>query len=52
MTDLERWQESNSRQLGAALAELRQRLERCVQQQTGAPAALSSPEVPAGVDAS
>ncbi len=28
MKDLERWQESNSRQLGAALTDLRQRLER------------------------
>ena len=52
MSDLEQWQESNSRQLSAALAELRQRLDRCIQQQTGARAGLSSPEVPAGMDAS
>ena len=32
------WQESNARQLAAALAELRQRLERYIQQQSGKPA--------------
>jgi hypothetical protein len=50
MNDLERWQESNARQLGAALTGLRQRLERHVQEQTGAPAAPSSLELPAGVE--
>jgi ATP-dependent 26S proteasome regulatory subunit len=37
MNDLEQWQESNSRQMGAALAELRQRLERYIQQQSSTP---------------
>ena len=44
MSDLERWQESNSRQLSAALAALRQRLERYIQQQSGTSAAPSSLE--------
>ena len=52
MSYLEKWQESNSRQLSTALADLRQRLERCIQQQTGAPAASSSLELPTGVESS
>lgn len=35
MSDPNQWQESNARQLAAALDELRQRLERYIQQQTG-----------------
>jgi DNA polymerase III delta prime subunit len=35
MSEAERWQENNARQLGAALAHLRQRLERYIQQQGG-----------------
>jgi hypothetical protein len=50
MNDLERWQESNARQLGAALAGLRQQLERHIQQQTGGPAVPSSLELPTGVE--
>ncbi|PYI93693.1 MAG: AAA family ATPase [Verrucomicrobia bacterium] len=49
MSGLDEWQESNARQLGEALAQLRQRLERHIQQQTGAP---PSPEFPAGEEAS
>jgi len=49
MSDLERWQESNSRQLSAALAEMRQRLDRYIQQQTGT---LATPSSPAGVESS
>jgi hypothetical protein len=50
MSDLNQWQESNTRQLAAALAELRQRLERYIQQQTGkqlevSPAAAPPPSV-------
>ena len=44
MSDLERWRESNSRQLSAALAEMRRRLERHVQQQT------TRPEVPVSLE--
>jgi SpoVK/Ycf46/Vps4 family AAA+-type ATPase len=48
MSDLERWQESNSRQLSAALSNLRQRLEGAApRQSTAAPAldvAHSSPQ--------
>ena len=48
MNDLERWQESNARQLSAAVVELRQRLERYIQQQSGsASAAVSSIATPA-----
>ena len=36
MSDLERWQESNSRQLGAALSDLRQRLDGSVPRQNAA----------------
>jgi ATP-dependent 26S proteasome regulatory subunit len=46
MNDLKRWQESNGRQLGAALAELRARLERYIQQQRDAPAASPPLEGP------
>jgi ATP-dependent 26S proteasome regulatory subunit len=50
MNDLERWQENNARQLRAAVAGLRQRLEKHIQQQTGTPAGSSSLELPAGVE--
>jgi hypothetical protein len=43
MSDPNQWQESNSRQLAAALAELRQRLERYIQQQSGKQREVSPP---------
>ncbi len=46
MSDLERWQQSNARQLGAALADLRQRLERYIQQQGSATTGPFSLEQP------
>jgi SpoVK/Ycf46/Vps4 family AAA+-type ATPase len=52
MSDLERWQESNARQLGAALADLRQRLERYIQQQSSAAAGPFSLEHPTEVEGS
>jgi len=52
MSDLERWQESNARQLGAALADLRQRLERYIQQQGNAPKGPFSLEHPTDVEVS
>ena len=55
MNDIEQWQECNARELAAAVAGLRQRLERCIQQQQAQkqpassttrqqPTALPSPE--------
>ena len=43
MNDPNEWQECNERQLAAALAELRQRLERYIQQQTGTKPLLTGP---------
>jgi winged helix domain-containing protein/ATPase family protein associated with various cellular activities (AAA) len=48
MSDLERWQESNARQLSADLAELRRRLEQHIQQQSNATTAAVSLEPPTG----
>jgi ATP-dependent 26S proteasome regulatory subunit len=50
MSDLEKWRDSNARQLGVALAELRQRMERYSQQQ--AVVSAPSPEVSKGVETS
>jgi len=52
MSDFERWQESNARQLGAALADLRQRLEQHIQQQNKAPTGPFAVEQPSGADVS
>src|SRR6266496_1079259 len=47
MSETEKWQESNARQLGAAIAEVRQRLERYIQHQTeNQPAPSPAPQQP------
>ena len=52
MSGLDEWQESNARQLGEALAQLRQRLERYIQQQSSsANADVSSLATPAADEA-
>ncbi|MFZ1218006.1 MAG: AAA family ATPase [Chthoniobacterales bacterium] len=52
MSDLERWQQSNARQLGVALADLRQRLERYIQQQSSAATGPFSLEQPTEAEVS